>query len=104
MVEFKSYLEQRPLLHWAQLSLVVHPAHTALFLERVILLDFVLSHGSVVHDRHSSPAVTTANGSDAALRGALPLVRLFKSDRSETREEPGHGVRLRRRRLPVTVS
>ena len=39
MGEFKSCLEHRPLLHWAQLSLVVHPAHTAVFLERVVLLE-----------------------------------------------------------------
>ena len=39
IVEFKSCLEHRPLLHWAQLSLVVHPAHTAVFLERVVLLE-----------------------------------------------------------------
>ena len=39
IVEFKSCLEHRPLLHWAQLSLVVHPVHTAVFLERVVLLE-----------------------------------------------------------------
>ena len=102
IVEFKSCLEHRPLLHWAQLSLVVHPAHTAVFLERVRLFDFVLSHRRVP-DRHPRTAVTAANGPNATLRRALPLVGLFELGRPETRKEPGHGVRLRRRHLPVTV-
>ena len=94
MGEFKSCLEHRPFLHWAQLSLVVHPAHTAVFLERVRLFNLILGHRRVP-DRHPRTAVTAADGSNAALRRALPLVGLLELGRPETRKEPGNGVRLR---------